>query len=189
MIFYFFRLTKSKKNINYFKLLILLAIFIIIILYFFFSTDRGGSPIFLEFFVDNPGGNPLRLFNFDIFFMMINPYAASSMIFYYWENRYLSIIHSFILFGFLPLVWVIGYLKTKKINAESINWFIMYLLTILTIFISSKAWSIHHIILSFPFLVLSFFSSIPIIKQIFSIKIIIFLSMCFLFIIYFSFLR
>lgn len=159
-IYLLIRLKDKKNNKIYGQIVFFSLFFTFLVTILMLSKDRSGFFYLHEFFIDIPNDNLVNTHNFNIISRIINPYISTEMILQPKSHILISVIHSVILLGLTPLSWLIGYLKYKKWNKVSILWFFLFLVTIFVINLTSKAWSIHHAILAYPYLILSFISSV-----------------------------
>lgn len=170
-IYFIFKVYGNKKKLDLKNILGPLFLFVFLILVLFLSKDRWGNYYYNEFFIDNPNGS---VFDFNLsrlLYLVLNPYFATSMIFNVYDNVIIKIVNFIFLFGAIPLSWFYIYKKSNKYCLNSVLWFVLFLFSYFTISLISKAGIIHHVILIFPFLILSFISTFYLLKKYISKKV------------------
>lgn len=130
----------------------------------FFSTDPfvvGEYPYITTLLNGNSLSIAEILQNFwslDAVRLLLNPLEASHRIFHIAPAGVLTYIYDAVLFGGLPALLALAYSKTVRTSAlrKSAAMYGLFLLTFFFVLRSEEVWAMHHVILSFPFLVLGY---------------------------------
>ncbi len=156
-----------KDTNGYRKLLVQFTISVLVIAslfaYLFASQDRNGKLFLEEFFSDSRtritsiksfllAFRPDWILSSPVIKAVINPYESTQRIYDPISKPLFSVFYDVFVFFLLPLIWV------KSKNARSIIFYLLFWVTLLFIYRSGRSWSIHHAILAYPFLIMSFLS-------------------------------
>jgi hypothetical protein len=104
-----------------------------------------------------------------VFSALINPFEATQRIYHVNPISLFVLIYNLFIYLSIPLfgmfLWIIAKKDSKKHIIKSLILFSLFIITFLFILKSKGSWAMHHTILSFPFLILSFLSIISYLKN------------------------
>jgi len=157
-----------------------LAVLLILLSVLFLSTDPADSSIFpyWDELVDSPNGeslglaelfDPSVLTRMEIYSTLWNPLRATERVLDPSGVNGWSIFYSTLLYTITPLLWLLVLLMnrggTKKLLWRSVVLYLCFWLTVLIIFSNRMVWSMHHTILAYPFLILSFLTVLVVLRN------------------------
>lgn len=98
--------------------------------------------------------------NLRLFDNLINPFQATHMIYDAKQPTFLTFIYEVLVYSTVPLSWVLLSMLSKKNSGKYISksafLVLIFIITLIFIISMKSSWAMHHAILAFPFLILSF---------------------------------
>jgi hypothetical protein len=138
-----------------------LVVLLLLLSVLFLSTDPADPTVFpyWDELVKSGDGEGLELYS-----TLWNPMRATENVMTPADENLWSSVYSSLLYAVTPVLWLLLLLLDRRgpkvLLWRSVVLYGCFWLTILMIFRTSSAWSMHHTILAYPFLILSFLSAL-----------------------------
>jgi len=101
-----------------------------------------------------------RLRSLPVFDTVWNPWRGAERVFDPPSDLAWGILYSALLYGAAPLLWGVltwaGWPGWRRVVRRAILAYVGFWLTVLMVFLNKEAWAMHHTVLAYPFLILSF---------------------------------
>lgn len=111
----------------------------------------------------------VRLLSLPVFDTLWNPWRAAERVFAPPADLPWALVYSASLYAAAPLLWLVlarsGWTQPRRLILRALWAYVAFWLTLLMVFLNKQAWAMHHTLLAYPFLVLSFLISLEAVRD------------------------